>query len=360
VNSSQCTRAFLVAIVWVGSLHGGAFANTEGVSGESPSELADVGKSNDSGPQWSSSSARQLDSFVSSFQRLVGADSSRLPDAYPGSRSSNGPIEKTLPGFSYLTTRNPAEGYGILRTSPGLNQTMTAYQQGDVSGAVRTLKDTLGQVDSAQSQNSQFRQGLQVVSTRNALKLAEKAAAVPTNQNVCAAMDACAATALSSDPILFDMNGNGVADVTSLDAGGLKGGRSPGSVFFDITGQGRASQTEWLKPGQDGLLALDVNGNGLVDSASELFGDQDGFDNGYAKLALLDANSDGILSGNECSRLIIWIDANGDGVCQVGECVSASSAGITAVSVTHEGYSSWFIRNGRTCRSWDWFPKRKG
>lgn len=308
---------------------------------------------------------RNLDLFVNSFQSLVGADSTRLPEAYPdasatASGSASGGLEKSLPGYPLLATRSPVADYGVVRTSPGLASAMTEYQRGNVAGAVQTLKDTLGQVDQALKQNPKLVEGRQVASTRNALQLGETALAKPTSENLWNAMDANNASDGAGDPILLDMNGNGIADVMSLDVSGThRGFRAQGAVFFDLSGQGRSSLTEWLKPGEDGLLGLDVNGNGVVDTVSELFGDQDGFADGFAKLALLDTNSDGVLTGEELSRLVVWIDRNGDGVCQSNEASSVSSVGITSISVRQEGYRSSFVRNGKSCQSWDWFPRMR-
>lgn len=168
---------------------------------------------------------------------------------------------------------------------------------------------------------------------------------------------AVAAAQKQSSPIVLDLNGNGVADVTTPDYTGDRGAFvARGAVRFDISGQGEALRFEWLKPHADGLLVLDANGNGRVDSATELFGDADGFADGYAKLALLDRNGDRALSGAELSRLSVWVD-DGDGVCESGELTSVEKAGITRIDVTHRDYVSSFVQNGAKHQSWDWFPR---
>ncbi|MCU7939324.1 MAG: hypothetical protein KZQ64_15070 [gamma proteobacterium symbiont of Bathyaustriella thionipta] len=45
--------------------------------------------------------------------------------------------------------------------------------------------------------------------------------------------------------------------------------------------------------GGDALLAYDRNGNGIIDSGKELFGDNNGYDHGFAELAAYDDNKDG-------------------------------------------------------------------
>jgi hypothetical protein len=108
----------------------------------------------------------------------------------------------------------------------------------------------------------------------------------------------------------------------------------------------------------DGLLALDKNGNGAIDGAHELFGDADGYENGYAKLSVLDRNADGALTGDELSQLSVWVD-NGDASTQSGELKGVAELGITRIDVRHSNYVSTFVRNGAQYASWDWFPRTR-
>ena len=83
------------------------------------------------------------------------------------------------------------------------------------------------------------------------------------------------------DPLILDLDGDGI-NLTSTEDG----------VEFDIDGDGIAEKTAFIK-GDDALLYLDDNGNGVADSGRELFGDQEGDANGYAELARYDENNDG-------------------------------------------------------------------
>ena len=65
------------------------------------------------------------------------------------------------------------------------------------------------------------------------------------------------------DPLVLDMNGDGQISLTSVENG----------VYFDIWGDGFARRTGWVAP-EDGMLALDQNGNGTIDDLSELFGSE--------------------------------------------------------------------------------------
>ncbi len=84
-----------------------------------------------------------------------------------------------------------------------------------------------------------------------------------------------------SDPIIFDLNGNGI------ETSGVQQGQN-----FDINADGKMDQTSFVTGG-DAFLAYDKNGNGVIDNGSELFGDQNGAQNGYEELAQYDDNQDG-------------------------------------------------------------------
>ena len=291
-------------------------------------------------------------------------------------------FEQPVQGFPNLAVRGTG-GAGLLRTTPGLDKAMACIQQGNQGTAVQALQDTMNQVNQATSGQPGLVPGKQVAATQNALQIGQStlgspgsgpfqdaaagtpvAAPVPgapaaPNQPVNPAFtNAVAAAQNQSSPILFDLNGNGKADVTTPDA---RDARGPfvhaGSTRFDVSGRGQGRLTEWLKPGEDGLLAFDANNNGIVDSITELFGDAEGFADGYAKLALLDLNHDGWLKGSELAGLSLWVDRNGDGVCQPGELTGVRELRITAIAVHHHDYESTYVRNGKVCKSWDWFPR---
>lgn len=193
---------------------------------------------------------------------------------------------------------------------------------------------------------TQFVQGNQAAATKAALQLAEK-----EDTDTGKLREAISGAENQASPLLLDLNGNGVADTTTE---GLAF-NARGSVWFDVSGKGVRRRTEWVKPGQDGLLVLDANGNGVCDSASELFGDTDGFADGYAKLALLDADRDGAIAGAELEHLRVWVD-DGDGTCEAREMSPVAALGITRLGLRHERYVGSFVRDGRACRMWDWFP----
>jgi hypothetical protein len=91
-----------------------------------------------------------------------------------------------------------------------------------------------------------------------------------------------AQTTNKSDPIALDMNKDGQISTTDVNGG----------TAFDINGDGAPEQSDYF-------LALDKNGNGKIDSGKELFGDQNGAQNGFAELACYDSNHDGKIDRND-------------------------------------------------------------
>jgi len=129
-----------------------------------------------------------------------------------------------------------------------------------------------------------------------------------------------------TSPIVIDLDGDGI-ETSSLFAGH--------SVMFDIDGDGKKDQTGWLS-GRDAFLAVDKNGNGVIDGVGELFGGPNRGD-GYAQLATFDSNGDGKVDSNDerYSELLVWQDKNIDGVTDATELRSASSVGLESVSVNY-------------------------
>ncbi|MDP8243162.1 MAG: hypothetical protein P9L94_03710 [Candidatus Hinthialibacter antarcticus] len=126
-----------------------------------------------------------------------------------------------------------------------------------------------------------------------------------------------------SDPLVFDLDGDGVELTTARD----------GSQF-DITGDGRKEQTAFATGG-DAFLALDKNGNGFIDSGRELFGDQNGAKDGFEELRKYDDNRDNRIDSRDSvyGSLRLFADRNFDGVSQSGELQSLRDAGISSIQL---------------------------
>ncbi|MCB2182953.1 MAG: hypothetical protein KQH63_13045 [Desulfobulbaceae bacterium] len=77
-------------------------------------------------------------------------------------------------------------------------------------------------------------------------------------------------------------------------------------VDFDLDSDGKAEKMSFTSPGS-GFLALDSNGDGIINNGSELFGPQSG--RGFAELARFDLDNNGWLDENDpiFNQLKIWM-----------------------------------------------------
>ncbi|HUP62491.1 MAG TPA: hypothetical protein VNA69_18955 [Thermoanaerobaculia bacterium] len=126
-------------------------------------------------------------------------------------------------------------------------------------------------------------------------------------------------------PILISERGDYA--LTSLDDG----------VTFDIDADGRPERVSWTAPDSEvAFLARDRNGNGLIDSGAELFGDTAAV-NGWEALATLDRNGDGVVSSSdpEWRQLLLWYDRNHDGVSTPAELLPVHASGIVAIGISY-------------------------
>lgn len=132
-----------------------------------------------------------------------------------------------------------------------------------------------------------------------------------------------------ADPLVLDFDGDGF-ETLSVNEG----------VYFDEDSKGLAEKTAWVSP-DDALLAMDINGNGMIDDGSELFGtstkltDGSTAGSGFQALSQYDSNGDGIIDESDelYSKLLIWHDKNSDGVSQDSELISLKNAGIKTISL---------------------------
>jgi hypothetical protein len=89
------------------------------------------------------------------------------------------------------------------------------------------------------------------------------------------------------DPLVLDLDGDGV-ETSGIDHG----------VFFDLEANGKLAHSSFVQ-GDDVLLALDRNENGVIDDGGELFGIQHGAANGFEELKKFDDNRDGAVDGQD-------------------------------------------------------------
>lgn len=116
------------------------------------------------------------------------------------------------------------------------------------------------------------------------------------------------------DPLIIDLGGDGVE-------------LSDDTFSFDLDADGESDQISRPK-GNSGFLALDKNGDGIINDGTELFGTQNG--DGFKDLARYDSNSDGKIDKDDpiYDKLRIWKPgANGD----QGELIGLGEVGIGAI-----------------------------
>ncbi len=151
------------------------------------------------------------------------------------------------------------------------------------------------------------------------------------------------AAPLRVDPLILDLDNDGLETI---------GINTSNPILFDHNGNGVRTATGWVKS-DDAFLVLDRNGNGSIDNGRELFGDSTPLSaggvaaDGFAALAQEDTNGDGKVDSLDArfASLRLWRDLNQDGVSQAGEVFTLSSQGIIALNLAKTA-NSQILANG--------------
>ena len=130
--------------------------------------------------------------------------------------------------------------------------------------------------------------------------------------------------------------------ILDLDGDGLETVGLASNVYFDHDGDGVLTKSGWAGK-DDALLVWDRNANGTIDTGAELFGDFTVLPNGtlapngFAALAALDANGDGVIDASDPAfhELKLWRDTSQDGQTGAGELITLADAGIVSLNLAH-------------------------
>ena len=110
------------------------------------------------------------------------------------------------------------------------------------------------------------------------------------------------------DPIIFDLNNDGVLETTDINNG----------IYFDHENDGFAESSAWVGD-NDGVLVTDSNNNGEIDNGSELLTAE--------TLASFDTNEDGIIDENDTNFANLKILKSD------GTLMTLTEAGITSINL---------------------------
>ena len=141
---------------------------------------------------------------------------------------------------------------------------------------------------------------------------------------------------ISEVGVIYDPAGNGLLSggncvhsplMANFDEKQIELSDPKGGVPFDLASIGIKSNVAWPTKSSTAFLALDLNKNGNIDNAEELFGsgtklaDGSYAKNGFKALARYDSNDDKFITKEDkiFSELRFWFDKNRNGISEKDE-----------------------------------------
>jgi hypothetical protein len=142
------------------------------------------------------------------------------------------------------------------------------------------------------------------------------------------------------DPLVLDLDGSGIT-TSAINAAA--------PILFDHDGDGTKTASGWIASGE-AIVVRDLNGNNLIDSGRELFGDNTILTrgaragqvaaNGFEALADLDMDINGVADGKfdaadtAYASVKLWRDLDQDGVSQSSELFTFAQLGVASITTT--------------------------
>jgi Ca2+-binding RTX toxin-like protein len=280
---------------------------------------------------------------------LVFPDNSTQPSFSLFSQSNSFSLSITDPTTTVIRGNDPGQWDGLAVSGPNYS-VITDPSTLNFDQFIDGILNNTAAAATTQILTNGLRPGnLNLVDAVVAADLAERFLASPGQANyliwdpsVKAAalnmIDVNAQMCLPTDPLVLDLNGDGVKLTDWLTD----------PVLFDADHDGGTKeQTGWVSR-EDGIVVMDLNGNGKIDNISETLSEYfngtegtDGeagtkpFANGLAALKSLDSNNDDAFTSIDTawSNVQVWVDADHDGDTDVGELKSLGELGISSISL---------------------------
>ncbi|WP_297726269.1 Mbeg1-like protein [Limnohabitans sp. Rim8] len=140
----------------------------------------------------------------------------------------------------------------------------------------------------------------------------------------------------------LDLEGDGISRKTKQTAGlnldAVMADTTQARARLDVDNDGYMELTEWVGA-KEAILGMDRNGDGVLNSAEELFNGAELSDAaeglGLRRLAFFDANKDGQINALDpyFNAFKLWVDINGDARTGVGELHGLTDAGVKSINV---------------------------